>query len=62
MTTAIASRVWPIEALTRASAQIAAGDLDVEVPTDRDDELGQWPGRSTPWPSACARSSSTSRP
>ena len=42
MTTAIASRVVrPIEALTRASAQIAAGDFDVEVPTDRDDELGQ---------------------
>ena len=42
VTSAIASRVVrPIEALTRASAQIAAGDLDVEVPTDRDDELGQ---------------------
>ncbi|MEZ5293257.1 MAG: HAMP domain-containing sensor histidine kinase [Vicinamibacterales bacterium] len=31
----------PIEALTRAATRAAAGDLDVAVPADRADELGQ---------------------
>ena len=36
-----ASVVRPIEALTAAATRIAAGDLDVAVPVDRADELGQ---------------------
>lgn len=35
------SVVRPIEALTRATTRIAAGDLDVAVPVERDDEVGQ---------------------
>jgi signal transduction histidine kinase len=35
------SVVRPIEAMTRATVRIAGGDLDVTVPAERDDELGQ---------------------
>ena len=35
------SVIRPIEAMTRATARIAGGDLDVAVPAERDDELGQ---------------------
>ncbi len=35
------SVVRPIEAMTRATLRIAGGDLDVAVPAERDDELGQ---------------------
>lgn len=46
LTRAVAtSVVGPIETLTRATSRIAAGDLAVEVPVERDDEVGQM-GRS----------------
>jgi signal transduction histidine kinase len=35
------SVVGPIEVMTRATTRIAGGDLDVAVPAERDDELGQ---------------------
>lgn len=42
LTAAVARRViGPIETLTAATARIAAGDLEVTVPVDRPDELGQ---------------------
>lgn len=42
VTWAVASSVVrPLETLTRATARIAAGDLDVMVPVGRDDEVGQ---------------------
>lgn len=42
LTLGVASNVVrPIEALTAAATRIAAGDLDVAVPGDRADELGQ---------------------
>ncbi|MBL8136653.1 MAG: HAMP domain-containing protein [Acidobacteria bacterium] len=42
LTRAVATSViGPIETLTRATARIAAGDLNVEVPVARGDEVGQ---------------------
>ncbi|MGE0812750.1 MAG: ATP-binding protein [Vicinamibacterales bacterium] len=42
LTAAVGRRIiGPIEALTRAATRVAAGDLDVAVPADRADELGQ---------------------
>ena len=42
VTRAVATSVIrPIEAMTRATTRIAGGDLDVAVPAERDDELGQ---------------------
>ncbi len=35
------SVIGPIETLTRATTRIAAGDLEVAVPVERDDEVGQ---------------------
>ncbi len=42
LTRAVATSViGPIETLTRATTRIAAGDLEVAVPVERDDEIGQ---------------------
>ena len=42
LTRAVAkSVIGPIETLTRATTRIAAGDLEVAVPVERDDEIGQ---------------------
>lgn len=37
----VTSVIGPLETLTAATARIAAGDLDVAVPVERDDKVGQ---------------------